>query len=167
MEQVFDKSRFSVRIPVNVPTDKIFECWTTPQGLEYFFLRRAAFKGKDGTIRQAKDVLQVGDTYRWNWHGYPDTTFEEGEVLEQNGKDKFRFSFGRAGDCTVSIFKLDTETIVELIQENIPTDEKGFQYYHLGCKTGWTFYLTNLKSLLEGGIDLRNRNERIGEVISS
>lgn len=167
MEKVFDKSRFTVRIPVNAPVEKIFESWTTPAGLEYFFLRQASFRSKSETERNAKEKVQVGDAYLWRWHGYPDSTFEEGEVLEQNGKDKFKFRFGKAGICTVSIFKLDDETIVELLQENIPTDDKGFQNYHIGCKTGWTFYLANLKSMLEGGIDLRNRNEKIGEVISS
>jgi hypothetical protein len=39
--------------------------------------------------------------------------------------------------------------------------------YHLGCKTGWTFYLANLKSLMEGGIDLRNKNEKIQRVINA
>lgn len=101
------------------------------------------------------------------WWGCGDDTDEKGTVLEQNGKDQFKFSFGKAGDVTVSIIKLEGETIVELTQENIPTDDKGFQYYHLGCKGGWTFYLANLKAVLEGGIDLRNRNEKIGEVISS
>lgn len=167
MEKTFDKSRFAVRIPVNAPVEKIFESWTTPAGLEYFFLRQASFHSKDEEKRKANDSIKVGDTYLWRWHGYPDSTFEEGEVLEQNGKDRLKFSFGKAGICTVSIFKLDTETIVELLQENIPTDDKGFQNYHIGCKGGWTFYLANLKSMLEGGIDLRNRNEKIGEVISS
>ncbi|HEX2845392.1 MAG TPA: SRPBCC domain-containing protein [Chitinophagaceae bacterium] len=163
----FDKSRFIVRIPVKAPVEKIFESWTTPAGLEHFFLRQASFRSIDEAERKAKDSVQEGDAYLWRWHGYPDSTFEEGEVLEQNGKDRFRFRFGKAGICTVSIFKLDGETIVELLQENIPTDDKGFQNYHIGCKTGWTFYMANLKSMLEGGIDLRNRNEKIGEVISS
>lgn len=117
--------------------------------------------------KSSDEVLQVGDTYRWMWWGYGDDTDEKGTVLEQNGKDLFKFSFGKAGDVTVSIIKLEGETIVELTQENIPTDDKGFQYYHLGCKGGWTFYLANLKAVLEAGIDLRNRNEKIGEVISS
>lgn len=39
--------------------------------------------------------------------------------------------------------------------------------YHIGCTKGWNFYLTNLKSLLEGGIDLRNRNKGLKEVINS
>ena len=37
----------------------------------------------------------------------------------------------------------------------------------LECGEGWAFYLTNLKSHLEGGIDLRNRNERITGVVNA
>jgi len=71
------------------------------------------------------------------------------------------------GNCAVTIKKEEGETIVELVQDNIPTDEQGMHYWHLGCKTGWTFYLANMKSLYEGGIDLRNRNEKLQEVINS
>ena len=31
---------------------------------------------------------------------------------------------------------------------------------HKGCETGWTFFLTNLKSYLEHGIDLRSHDRR-------
>ena len=30
-------------------------------------------------------------------------------------------------------------------------DDASRANYHLGCLTGWTFYLANLKSILEGG----------------
>jgi hypothetical protein len=56
---------------------------------------------------------------------------------------------------------------VELVQEEIPTDENGKQIFHLGCKSGWTFYLANLKSIFEGGIDLRNRNTKLQDVLNS
>lgn len=92
---------------------------------------------------------------------------EAGEILEANGKDRFRFSFGKAGICTVTIKEENGQHIVELVQDNIPDDEQGKHYWHLGCKTGWTFYLANLKSLLEGGIDLRNKDESLKNVINS
>jgi hypothetical protein len=63
--------------------------------------------------------------------------------------------------------KKEGENIVELLQENIPTDEQGMHSWHLGCKTGSTFYLANLKSVLEGGIDLRNKSEKLQRVINS
>jgi hypothetical protein len=56
---------------------------------------------------------------------------------------------------------------VELVQENIPDDESGKLTWHVGCKTGWTFYLANMKSLYEGGIDLRNKNENLQQVLNS
>jgi uncharacterized protein YndB with AHSA1/START domain len=163
----FDKSRFAVRIPVNAPVEKIFNAWTTPGGLEHFFLRHAAFHSPEGIKRETNDPVEVGDTYHWLWWGYPDEDSERGEVLEQNGKDLLRFSFGKAGVCTLSIYQEEGETLVELIQENIPMDDNGFRFYHMGCKQGWSFYLTNLKSVLEGGLDLRNRNIKLTRVISS
>ena len=69
--------------------------------------------------------------------------------------------------CTVAIKKEGDNNIVELVQDSIPTDEQGMHYWHLGCKTGWTFYLANLKSMLEGGLDLRNRDESLKNVINS
>jgi len=54
-----------------------------------------------------------------------------------------------------------------LWQENIPTDEKAKVSWHLGCATGWTFYLTNLKSILEGGLDLRNKDELLTNVVNA
>jgi hypothetical protein len=39
--------------------------------------------------------------------------------------------------------------------------------YHVGCKAGWTFYLANLKSILEGGIDMRNKKTRLKEMLNS
>ena len=59
------------------------------------------------------------------------------------------------------------KTIVELTQDNIPPDDNPATNLHIGCGEGWTFYLANLKSYLEGGIDLRNKNEKIQGVINS
>ena len=38
---------------------------------------------------------------------------------------------------------------------------------YVDCSYGWTFFLANLKSVLEGGIDLRNRNVDIKNVVNS
>ena len=82
-------------------------------------------------------------------------------------KDLFKFTFGEAGVCTVRIIEENGIRIVELVQTDIPDDERGKHYWHVGCKTGWTFYLANLKSLMEGGIDLRNKDESLKNVVNS
>jgi hypothetical protein len=163
----YDWSRFVVRINVNAPGKILYDAWATRAGMEYWFLRLSEYKKPDGSIRENKDHVQKGDTYKWLWHGWSDETVEHGAILDCNNSDYIKFSFGKAGKCGVTIKKEEEETIVELIQDNIPTNEQGMHYWHLGCKTGWTFYFANMKSLYEGGIDLRNRNEKLQQVINS
>lgn len=163
----YDWSRFVTRINVNTPAEKLYLCWATREGIEYWFLRMSEYKSPDGSLRAGNEPVKKGDSYAWRWHGWSDETTEYGNILDCNGKDLFKFSFGKAGDCTVNIKKELGQNIVELVQENIPDDEEGRRNWHLGCKTGWTFYLANLKSLLEGGIDLRNRDESLTNVINS
>ena len=162
-----DWRRFVVRINVNAPAEKLYDAWITRTGIEYWFLRFSEYKKPGGIVRGDDEPVEKGDSYLWRWHGYPDSVTEEGTILELNGKDFFKFSFGKAGICSVTIKREQGETIVEMLQENIPTDEKGMQHYHVGCKTGWTFYFANMKSLFEGGIDLRNRNEKLQDMLNS
>jgi hypothetical protein len=80
------------------------------------------------------------------------------KLSKQNGKDFVQFTF--AGECLVDI-KLTTQcdnVIVELTQKNIPMDDNSKQGIRLGCDSGWSFFLVNLKSVYEGGIDLRNKD---------
>ena len=163
----FNWSRFMVRINVKASREKLYWRWATKEGIESWFLRKSDYKNSVGTLRGNNEFVQTGDTYSWWWHGYPDDVAEHGEILDCNGKDFFKFKFGGAGNCTVTIYKKQEENIVELLQDEIPTDDMAKQNWHIGCKTGWTFYLANLKSLLEGGIDLRNKNEQLQNVLNA
>jgi len=165
--QEFNWKTFTVRIPVNAPVQELYNCWATRQGIERWFLKIGEFKKADGTLRADQELIETGDTYRWSWHGWPDDLIEEGRVLDCNGRDRFKFSFGNAGNCTVNIREEQGTSVVELIQDEIPDDETGMHRFHVGCKTGWTFYFANLKSLMEGGIDLRNKDEKLNNVINS
>ena len=167
MSTSYDWSRFVVRINVNAPVDKLYQAWATREGMEYWFLRLSEYKKANNELRGNKEHVEKEDNYKWLWHGWPDETVEYGTILDCNEKDFIKFSFGKAGNCAVTIKKEEGENIVELVQDSIPTDEQGMHYWHLGCKTGWTFYLANMKSLYEGGIDLRNRNEKLQQVINS
>jgi len=163
----YDWSSFIVRININAPITGLYKAWATRSGMEKWFLRISEYKKADGKIRQENELIQKGDTYQWRWYGWPDDMTEEGTILDCNGKDFLKFSFGKAGNCSITIKEEMGENIVELLQENIPTDEHGMQYWHLGCKTGWTFYLANLKSILEGGKDLRNKNALLQNVLNA
>ena len=163
----YDWSKFSCKININASIDAIYDAWTIPQQLEQWFLREANFMRSNATLRENFLHIQKGDTYTWLWHGHPDDIVEKGEVLLANDKDKLQFSFTAGGIVTVDIGQVLDENIVMLTQEKIPTDEKGKVNYHIGCMQGWTFYLANLKSFLEGGIDLRNKNLALGNLMNS
>ena len=162
-----DWTKFTKRIPTTANISTVYNAWTRQETLEKWFLRKAEFTKPDNTLRQETESIQKGDKYLWLWYGYPDTVFEKKEILEANGKDFIQFGF--TGDCIVSVklYTQESETIIELTQENIPPDDNPATNLHIGCGEGWTFYLANLKSYLEGGIDLRNKNINIQGVISS
>ncbi len=163
----FDWTRFTVRVPVNADPAKLYWCWATREGMEYWFLRVCEYVKPDGVNYDPGGFVQPGDRYRWLWHGWSDEVEEKGVILGGNGRNRFAFSFGKAGNCTITIKEEKGQVMVELVQDQIPDDEQGRHYWHVGCKTGWTFYLANLKSLLEGGIDLRNRDAELLNVINS
>lgn len=158
---------FVVRININAPAEKLYPLWASRRGIESWFVRMSEYKTATGQLRQDDEQVQQGDRYTWRWYGYSDDVTEQGYILDCNDKDRFKFSFGKAGDCTVTIKKELGYTIVALLQENIPEDDQGKHYWHVGCKTGWTFYLANLKSFCEGGIDLRNKDEGLKNMINS
>ncbi|HTS45118.1 MAG TPA: SRPBCC domain-containing protein [Puia sp.] len=163
----YDWSRFIKRVSIKADPKKIYKLLTSQLGLEKWFLRKAIFTSSKGKPIDRKEPVQQGDNYEWYWHGWDDNTVERGTILEANGKDRFKFSFGRAGVVTISIKTEQNEIITELVQENIPIDEQSKVYFHLGCTKGWVFYLTNLKSILEGGIDLRNKNAALRDMINA
>jgi hypothetical protein len=168
MMSSFDWSNFTVRINIKSSSiDQLYRAWATKGGIEYWFLRMSEYSQPNGSLRGDDEPVHKGDTYRWRWFGYSDEVTESGEILDCNGIDFFKFRFGDAGNCSVRIYPEQDELIVELLQDNIPTDDKGKELWHIGCKTGWTFYLANMKSMFEGGIDLRNKNEHIQNVVSA
>jgi hypothetical protein len=90
-----------------------------------------------------------------------------GTILEANGTNLIQFTF--EGDCIVDVQLTEQSgyTIIALTQRNIPTDDNSKKNVRLGCSNGWAFYLTNLKSVYEGGVDLRNIDENLTVMINN
>jgi uncharacterized protein YndB with AHSA1/START domain len=155
----------NLRIPIKASMPLLYDAWTTSTGLEKWFLRKALFTAPSGGARAADQQVQAGDQYEWLWYGHPDETVEKDRIIQANGSNLLRFGFGKSGIVTVELLVEEHETVCVLLQENFPVAEHASTY--LDCQVGWVFYLTNLKSFLEGGIDLRNRNEKLKRVINS
>lgn len=163
----YNWKEFKKRIPINAPAKSIYAAWSTQQGLESWFLRLAEFTKPDGTLRAKNSSIEKGDKYKWLWHGYDDAVAEQSEILLANDWDMIRFGFSGGCVVNVSIIQEEGENICELVQQMPMEDENEQQYFFIECGKGWTFYLTNLKSILEGGHDLRNKNVSIKNVVSA
>jgi uncharacterized protein YndB with AHSA1/START domain len=165
-EHNYDWSKFILKIDINASVADVYHAWTRASELEKWFLRKAI------TRQGKKDLpydhhLDKDDTYEWYWHGHDDTVVEKGKVLLANGSNKLQFSFTGGALVTVDIGEVAGTTIVMLTEEKIPTNDLGKSKYHVGTISGWTFYLANLKSYLEGGIDLRNKNLALVNMVNS
>lgn len=163
----YNWKQFTRRIPVKASPKAIYDAWTTQQGLESWFLRLAQFTKTDGSTRPRNKHTEPGDKYKWLWFGFDDNVVEEREILIANGWDKLRFSFSGGCIVTVSVKQEDGETICELVQDMPMEDESEQQHFFIECSKGWGFYMANLKSVLEGGLDLRNKNGNLQEVINA
>lgn len=160
-------SKFKLRVNLNASIEEAYRCWGTPAGLEKWFLRDASFKDAAGNVKSKDSLLQAGDTYQWLWHGYPDSIMEKGKVLKANDTDEFVFTFSLGCPVTISIYQEAGETIVQLVESDLPTDQETMLQHFVGDSKGWIFYLANLKSVLEGGLDLRNKKEELVDVITA
>jgi uncharacterized protein YndB with AHSA1/START domain len=163
----YNWDKFTKRITINASFEQIYTAWATQNGLEKWFLRKAIFTTHSRTVRDRNSLIEAGDTYEWMWFGYPDSSFEHHTILEANGNDYLKFRFSGGCIVAVNIKKEKNETICELTQDMTPADQAKKMMFFIECSKGWTFYMTNLKSILEGGIDLRNKNEAIQSVINS
>lgn len=161
----FNWTSFTKKIAIKSSLSQLYNAWTKPEEIEKWFLNTATYQNGDGKIRAKNQNCEKGDGYEWTWYLFDG--LEKGKIIEANGEDLLKFTF--AGDCWVEIKfnKSDDFVIVELSQKNIPTDDKSKKDIRLGCESGWSFFLLNLKSIYEGGIDLRNKDENLKGMMNS
>jgi len=151
---------FTVTADINTEDLRsVYLAFATPEGLESWFLRQANFYTVPRRLREPHEFIMKEDTYEWLWHGYDDS--EKGQVLEANGTDFLKFTFSGNSEVSVNIESKYGLTIVELTQTHIPQEADPTKNLYIQCQIGWTFYLANLKSIIEGGVDLRNKRAEV------
>lgn len=161
----FDWTSFTKKIAVKAKLNDIYNAWTKASELENWFLEKVSFFDTNQKLISKDENATESNTYEWFWHLYKDPML--GKITSANGKDYLQFTF--EGTCLVDINLSETDgyTLVELRHHNIPTDDFSKQYIRLGCSNGWHFYLTNLKSVFEGGLDLRNKDSNLNPMINN
>jgi len=161
----FNWTSFTKKIEISASISKLYNAWTIPEEIEKWFLRKAVFKRPNGEVASKSENIKQNDIYEWIWYVFDFT--ENGKIVEANGIDLLKFTF--AGNCIVEVKLTQSgdNVIVELTQNNIPTDDKSKEDIRIGCDSGWSFFLVNLKSIYEGGVDLRNRNENLKGMLNN
>jgi uncharacterized protein YndB with AHSA1/START domain len=155
---------FSRKIPIKADMARLYNAWTRADEIESWFLRSSNFLRGDRLLPK-EEAITKGDTYQWAWYAFD--VVEEGSITEANGVDFIQFTF--AGDCLVEIqlTQMEDYVLVTLTQKNIPTDDASKRNIRIGCASGWSFFLVNLKSVYEGGLDLRNKDNDLRGMLNN
>ncbi|MEM7322070.1 MAG: SRPBCC domain-containing protein [Actinomycetota bacterium] len=148
----YDWTQFHVHMYYLAPLDEVFRRFATAAGMESFYVGRATFTTPDGVQRSADEVYGPGDTYHFEYvHDYR----HGGEILAVEPDRLVAFTFG---ECTVTVRfrELDGATEVALHQTGCPTEDPERAWMHLNCRSCWIYFMTNLRSVLAGGPDVRD-----------
>ncbi|MGW8315252.1 MAG: SRPBCC family protein [Bacteroidales bacterium] len=156
-----DWSRFTKRIIIEKPVSIIYDCWATGDQMEKWFLEKAVFIGPGNKRRKGDEHTRAGDTFEWKWNNWD--VAETGTILSANEIDGLSFTFGKGGKVYLELRDQKGATEVILTQTEIPTDEESKKEIYVGCATGWTFWMANLKAYLEHGITLNATGLRQGD----
>jgi len=150
----YDWSQFHVRMYYLAPLAKVFPRFSTAEGLESFFIRKAVHAAPDGAERGSREQVQGGDSYHWTYvHDFA----HGGEFLEVEPDRLVRFTFGTM-EVAVHFRDVGEATEVDLHQTNCATVDPDRAWQHVNCRSCWIYFLTNLRSVLAGGGDLRDHD---------
>ncbi|MDQ3194408.1 MAG: hypothetical protein M3P82_05345 [Bacteroidota bacterium] len=151
-EKTFNMEHFVHGIYLNARAGNVFKYIATPSGIIKWFIGKAKYYYKDLNIRLGDEVIQKGDSYLWTWLN-KDLELK-GIVTETADNKLFQFTFSPLYIVTINLISEGSKTKVILnheYQESAVKDEFDF----INCCACWVFFLTNLKSVIEHGIDLR------------
>lgn len=163
-----DWTGFTQRIVIEAPSNKAWTLLSTGDGLSRWFVRRAEVTGADGTPSPGDAPLPEGGRIAlvWTTACDPSKAMPAGEAVEVNGIEACDAAAGRVRigwyeDSGWVEFKVvardDGGCVVELEQRMAATlPHPRLEGPYIGCREGWAFYLTNLKAMLEHGVDLRS-----------
>ncbi len=107
--------------------------------------------------RDAQIDPQTGGAYRFGWGDATAT----GEVTAATPGTRLELSWHHGTRVSLRLARRHggRETVVTVRHEGIATGPAGVELY-AQLRQGWTFALVNLKSVVERGIDLREKDRR-------
>jgi len=154
-----DWTKLTARIAVKAHPAAVFEAWATGPGLCRWLLESAAFRAPDERLPRQDAAARAGDECRWTWPAGGRVV--EGQLLAADWPERLELTLGPAGKCRIRLTVDGELTVVEVEQSDLPDAATYVEF-----SKAWTFALTNLKSVLEGGADLRETDPRRKDVVN-
>jgi len=86
--------------------------------------------------------------------------------LSVQGTNQIAYTFG---DCNFRIeaHPYEGKTFLELVQYDMDNTPEVNMHVHTNCRAAWVYFLTNLKAVLEHGIDVRDKTRTTGSSFST
>ena len=157
----YEWTRFRQKEYIKAPVNNVFTKWATPAGITEWFLKKAVYESENKEIRDLNEIVKKGDNYTWEFDA---GLVMNGKVLEVQKNSSFKVTFGKKEPgsdeyviVNVKFKENDGITVIEIDQSNIADNEYGHVTYNLSCMVGWSYYMTNLRSIFESGFDYREK----------
>ena len=127
-----------------VPPEKVFQSLTDPKMLVKWFLSDAELEAKKG------------GSYAFDWIGGYHMTgkvkrFEANKAVSFSWTDKLKSGEVARTTASFKVAKKENGTLLNLRHTGFKDPE-----HFAECSSRWAYYLTNLKSVLDRGEDLRS-----------
>jgi uncharacterized protein YndB with AHSA1/START domain len=136
------------------PPSRIFAALTEPSELAKWFVEKAVFPPREGAA------------FRLTWRGSYTMkgrvlVFDPPTKLHLEWADRFEGKQVFVTEARFTLKKKGKGTLLSLTHRGFKSGKKWIALYG-SIQSGWTFYLTNLRSVLERGIDLRRKFDVLG-----
>ncbi|MBP9096001.1 MAG: SRPBCC domain-containing protein [Ignavibacteria bacterium] len=154
-EKTFNMNCFTHAIILKSRIEEVYEYISTSSGIVKWFIGKAKYFYKDSHIRLGNEKARKGDSFLWNWLN-KDLELK-GVVTESSDNKLFSFTFSPLFFVSIELTKTEeNDTRLTLRQEYQDSASKN-DFAYINCCTCWVFFMTNLKSVIEYGIDLREK----------
>jgi uncharacterized protein YndB with AHSA1/START domain len=160
--ETHDWAAFDVFLEIDAPPESVMNCWRTAHGIQQFFIAEMKVTGSGGQARMEDDTIQKDDTYWWHYvHDYTG----QGQFLSSS-ENQVRFTFGTSYQVEITAVPADNGTLLHLKQTGMSDSMEDRVHGSLNCRSCWINFIVNLKSVLEHGIDLRDKNPATTDSVS-
>ena len=153
-----DWAQFDLHVAIDAEPERILEVWSTVDGMESFFVEMMRITRPNGVERATDERAEPGDKFVWRWQNGRRVL---GKYCEPQADNEVRFTFGESKIC-ISVKPYRGGSLLRLKQYDIPETEEARMHIHANCRGGWVYFLTVLKTLLEKGVDGRDKTRATG-----